>query len=79
MGPTWVKDPIPRLEDLAEARIGAPGPGLPSHAPVVERPTLQLLLGCISEGEIGALGSADGRAAEVGLIAGFLGYRALLP
>ena len=67
-----MKDPIPRLEDLAEARIGAPGPGLPSHAPVVERPTLQLLLGCISEGEIGAFGSAERRAAEVGLIAGFL-------
>jgi hypothetical protein len=72
MAPSWVKDPIPRLEDLAEARVGTPGPGLPSHAPVVERPTLQLLLGSIPEGDLGAFGSAERRTAESSLIAGFV-------
>ena len=72
MAPSWERDPIPRLEDLAEARLGTPGPGLPSHAPVVERPTLQLLLGSIPEGDLGTYGSAERRAAEAGLIAGFI-------
>ena len=72
MAPSWIQDPIPRLEDLAEARVGTPGPGLPSHAPVVDRPTLQLLLGSVPEGELGAFGSAERRTAESGLIAGFL-------
>ena len=52
--------------------MGTPGPGLPSHAPVVDRPTLQLLLGSVPEGELGAFGSAERRTAESGLIAGFL-------
>ena len=72
MAPSWIQDPIPRLEDLAEARVGTPGPGLPSHAPVVDRPTLQLLLGSVPEGELGAFGSAERRTAESGLIAGFI-------
>ena len=51
---------------------GTPGAELHSHGPVLERPTLQLLLGLVSEEEIGSFGSAERVAAEARLTAGFL-------
>ena len=68
----WATDPLPRLDALREAVEGTPGAELPSHGPVLERPTLQLLLGSVSEEEIGSFGSAERVAAEARLTAGFL-------
>lgn len=52
--------------------MGTPGAELPSHGPVLERPTLHLLLGSVSEVEIGRFGSAERVQAEARLTAGFL-------
>jgi hypothetical protein len=71
MARSWVRDPLPPLEALGEAADGTPGTELPSHAPVLERPTLLLLLGSVPEGEIGTFGSGERVAAELALIAGF--------
>ncbi len=72
MARSWARDPIPRLEELAEAGELTPGAGLPNHAPVLERPTLQLQFGAIPEDEIGIFGSAERVTAESALIAGIL-------
>lgn len=45
------------MDALREAVEGTPGAELPSHGPVLERPTLQLLLGSVSEEEIGLIGN----------------------